>query len=63
MQDAGCKMRVAGRGLQVIIESKPHFLTGFSLDIHRASRISSGKTLIDMFIVIFRPLDFSSAKL
>ena len=26
-------MRVAGRGLQVIIESSPHFLTYFIVDI------------------------------
>ena len=35
MQVAGCRCRmgVAGRGLQVIVESRPHFLTNFSVDI------------------------------
>ena len=38
VQDAGCRMqvagmRVAGRGLQVSVESRPHFLTNFSVDI------------------------------
>ena len=34
MQVAGC--RVAGRGLEVIIESGPHFLNDFSVNIaHR----------------------------
>ena len=26
-------MRVAGRGLQVIVKSRPYFLTNFSVDI------------------------------
>ena len=60
MQVAGCRMWVAEHRLQVIIESRPHFLTDFCR--HRTWRISSGKTFIDMFIIIFRCPDFSSAK-
>ena len=33
VQVAGCRMQVAGHGLLAIIESGPHFLNDFSVDI------------------------------
>ena len=58
-EDVKCRLQDvgAGCGLQVIVKSRPYFLINFPVDI------AHGEFLLvkfDIFIVIFRRLDFGS---